>query len=80
MSTSVVSIGQQVAMTQNVVYALPAQQVLFFCDAASATIEQSTDVGFTAAKALTLSSGQANVAGGFIRCTTGNVTVFVKTI
>lgn len=80
MSTFVVPLGRQLSMVQNTVYALPARQVLFFCDGSSPTIEQSTDVAFTAAKALTLASGQAEVAGGFVRCTTGNVTVYVKTI
>ena len=75
--TTVLTPGFQLSMVQNTIYALPARRALFFHDG-SQTFEQSTDVAFTAAKALTLSSGQAEVAGGFMRTTTGAATVWLK--
>ena len=73
-----ISTGQQVALTQNTVYALPGRKVTLFCDAAAPTFEQSTDLAFTLPKAVTLTNGQADLAAGFIRCTSGNVTVWLK--
>ena len=69
MPTQLLSVGYPQVITQNVIYALPARRCLLFTDGVAPTIQQSTDVGFTANIALTLASGQAEVAGGFIRCT-----------
>ena len=79
MPTTVISAGPPFEMTQNVVYALPASRCFLFCDVAAATFEQSGSVDMTPAVGLTLDANeQAEVAGGFIRCTSGNVTVVVK--
>lgn len=78
MATPLLLSGIPTLMAQNLVFALPARRCLFFTDAAAPTIQQSTDVGFTNNIVLTLSSGAAEVAGAFIRCTTGNITVLVK--
>lgn len=69
MPTELLTIGPIHVLTQNTVYALPATRCLLFTDGVAPTIQQSADVAFTANVALTLTSGQAEVAGGFIRCT-----------
>jgi hypothetical protein len=74
-----ITVGRVLALTQNVVYALPAQRVLLFTDATTPTIQQSLTEAFTANVAVTLSGGQAELAGGFIRCTSGNISVIIKT-
>ena len=79
MPTQYMQLNVPFVMTQNVIYALPARRLQLFTDATTPTIQQSTDVAFAANAALTLTSGQAEVAGGFIRCTTGNINVVVKT-
>lgn len=61
---------------QNVIYALPPRRVLLFSDAATPTFFQSTTEAFTASIAVVLTNGQAELAGGFIRCTSatpGNI-------
>lgn len=78
MPTSYIQIGPPFAMTQNVIYAVPGRRCLLMCDTGAATIQQSNDVAFSANAALTLSSGQAEIAGGFIRCTSGNVNVTLR--
>jgi hypothetical protein len=78
MPTTTLATGYQITMTQNTVYALPGRKVTLFCDAAAPTFEQSTDLAFTLAKAVTLTNGQAILAGGFVRCTSGNVTVWLR--
>lgn len=79
MPTNVVPIGRQLTMVQNTVYALPARECIVFTEG-SDTLTVSTDVAFTANKALTLTNGQAETAAGFIRCTTGTPTIWVKVI
>lgn len=69
MPTNYIQMNVPFVMAQNVIYALPARRCLLFTDGTAPTIQQSTDVAFTASAALTLASGQAEVAGGFIRCT-----------
>lgn len=78
MPTELLPIGPIVTLLQNVIYALPASRCLLFTDGAAPTLQQSTTVGFTANVALVLTNGQAEVSGGFIRCTnlaTCNVTL-----
>lgn len=69
------TIGPELTMTQNVVYALPARLVFI---KSSAAIE----VGDTSAATFGALTGAnttgVNVAGGFVRCTTGNAIVRVK--
>lgn len=79
MPTQYIQIGPVFDVVQNTIYALPNRRCLLMTDGAAATIQQSTDVAFTANAALTLSSGQAEVAGGFMRCTSGNIRVSLKT-
>lgn len=79
MPTEVISIGPVFTMTQNVIYSLPAPKVLLFTDAVMPTIQQSTDVAFTANVAVVLTAGQAELAGGFIRLiTAGPIRVVLK--
>lgn len=78
MPTELLSIGPPTAMVQNQIYALPASRVLLFTDAAAPTIQQSNTVAFTANVAVALTNGQMELAGGFIRCTSGNITVTLK--
>lgn len=76
--TTVLPIGRQFTFVQNTVYALPARKCTLFTEG-SDTFTVSTDVAFTASKALTLTNGQADTSAGFVRCTTGTPTVFIKT-
>lgn len=69
MPTQLLPLGPLVTMLANVVYALPAVQCVLFTDAAAPTIAQSSSVSFTLTSPLTLTNGQASVAGGFIRAT-----------
>jgi hypothetical protein len=78
MPTAVLTYGVPTALVQNTVYALPANRAIFFTDATTPTVQQSYDVAFTANAVLTLVSGQAEVAGGFIRSTAGNINCVLK--
>lgn len=78
MPTEVLSIGYPIPIVQNTIYALPARRVLLFSDAAAPTFFQSNTVAFTVSVAVALANGQAELAGGFIRCTSaapGNITL-----
>jgi hypothetical protein len=69
MPTELLPIGYPVTMVQNIVYAAPVVRCMLFSQSGG-TIEQSNEVGFSTAKALTLdTNNQAEVAGGFIRQT-----------
>ena len=78
MPTELLSIGYPIPITQNQIYALPAKRVLMFTDATGPTFFQSNTLAFTASIAVTLVNGQAELAGGFLRCTSatpGNITL-----
>jgi hypothetical protein len=76
--TQYIQIGPVFDMVQNTIYAIPGRRCLLFTDGVAAAIQQSTDVGFTANVVATLVIGQAEVAGGFVRCTSGNVRATLK--
>jgi hypothetical protein len=69
MATELLPLGPVAVMTQNTIFALPASRCLLFTDGVAPTIQQSTTVAFTANVAVTLTGGQAELAGGFIRQT-----------
>jgi hypothetical protein len=69
MPVQLLPVGTPVTMLANVVYALPAVNVTLFTDAAAPTIAQSNTSAFTANAAVTLTGGQATLAGGFLRAT-----------
>lgn len=56
-------------ITQNTIFALPAKRVLMFSPDAAPTFFQSNDSAFATSIAVTLTAGQAELAGGFLRCT-----------
>lgn len=76
--TELISVGQPFAMIQNTVYALPSSRSVIFCETTTAIIQMSNLVAFTTSASVTLTNGQASVAGLFIRCTSGTVNVVVK--
>lgn len=79
MPTVLISIGPTITLVQNQIYALPASRCLLFTEAAAPTIQQSNDITFAVNKAVTLdTNNQAEVAGGWIRCTSGNINVTLK--
>jgi hypothetical protein len=79
MPTTLLSAGVPTAIIQNQIYALPPVRCLLYCDTAAATFEQSNTVTMTLATALTPDANeQIEVAGGFLRCTSGNVIVTLK--
>ena len=70
--------GVQTAITQNTIYALPSVRTRLFTTTA-ATIQQSNDPAFGASATVTLTEGTSQeLAGGFIRCTSGNITISLK--
>jgi len=69
MPTILLPLGTPVTLLANVVYALPAVKATLFTDAPAPTITQSGTSAFTANSAVTLTAGQAVVAGGYIRAT-----------
>jgi hypothetical protein len=69
MATTLLPLGTITTIVQNEVMALPASRCLLFTDGAAPTLQQSTTQAFTANVAVTLTGGQAELAGGFIRCT-----------
>jgi hypothetical protein len=68
MPTETLSCGPIWSMIQNVVYALPASRCLLLTTGAP-TLQQANDLAMTAPVAVTLTGGQAELAGGFLRCT-----------
>ena len=79
MPTELISLGPVTTLTQNVVYALPVSRALLTCDTAAATFVQSNDPAFGVSVPLAISAaGEAEVGGGFIKCTSGNVKVAIK--
>lgn len=80
MATELLSQGYPLTLVQNQIYALPSRRCLLFSQSGG-TIEQSNEVGFSTAKAVTLdTNNQAEVAGGFIRQTAaaGGLVVTLK--
>lgn len=81
MATRLLSIGYVQSVAQNEILALPARRCLFFTDAAAPTIQQANDVAFATPLALTLTNGEAEVGGGFLRVTSaGPVNVMLKAL
>ena len=79
MPTNTLSCGPVQSMVQNTIYALPPVKCTLFTDATTPTIQQSLTSTFTANVVLTLTSGQSEVVGGFIRCTSaGPINVILK--
>ena len=76
--TTLLSVGYVQPMVQNQVYALPARHCKLFTDTAAATLVQSDTLAFTVSVTLTLTDGQADVAGGFIKCTSGAINISLK--
>jgi len=69
MPTLVIPLGPPTTLLQNVVYALPAVQCTLFTDTTTPALQQSNTGAFTANVALTLTNGQVQVVGGFLRAT-----------
>lgn len=74
------SIGYPQTLTRNVIYALPGRRCLLFCDTAGAALEQSNTDVMTADVNMTLTDGQHEVAGGFIRSTAADAIVILKAL
>ena len=69
MAMQLLSIGYPQVIVQNTIYALPARRVVMFSQDAAPTFFQSNDPAFATSVAVALTNGQAELAGGFIRCT-----------
>lgn len=79
--TQQLSIGYAQPITQNTVFALPARRVLMMSQDAAPTFLQSNDVSFAVSVAVVLSNGQAELAGGFLKCTSAAPgPIFLKSI
>lgn len=76
MPTELVPLGIPFALIQGTVYALPACRCLMF--SVGATFEQAANVIFAVPSAVVFTNGQAELAGGFIRCTAGPSLVTFK--
>jgi hypothetical protein len=67
------------AVVQNTIYALPPRESTIFTDTVGATIQSEADSTFGQPIAITLTEGRAKVGGGgFLRCTSGNINVWVS--
>lgn len=77
MPTELLPLGRPVSLAQNAVYALPARRCILFTTG-TPTILQANVVAMTAPVTVTLSGGQAEVAGPFIQCTSGAIIVTLK--
>jgi len=79
MPTQLLSPGSPVTLLQNVVYGLPVVQCTLFTDTTTPALQQSNTATFTANVALTLTNGQVQVVGGFLRATAvGGALVVLK--
>lgn len=78
MPTEAISIGPVWTLNQNQIYALPGVACILFTDAATPTFQQSNSLAFTNNVPVTLVGGAATVSGGWIRCTSGTVSVTLK--
>jgi len=79
MPTNTLATGQIHSLVQNTVYALPPVRCMLFTDATTPTLQQSLTAAFTANVAVTLTAGQSECNGGFIRLTTaGPINVILK--
>ena len=79
MPTASLATGQIHSLVQNTVYALPPVQCVLYTDATTPTLQQSLTSTFTANTAVTLTTGQAEVNGGFLRLTSaGPINVILK--
>lgn len=78
MPTNKLNFGSN-SLVQNTIYALPAKRVLLFTDGAAPTLQQSTDLAFTLNVAVTLTGGQAELGGGFLKMTSATpINVYLK--
>jgi hypothetical protein len=76
--TTILLIGVNNVLTQNVVYALPTRRCLATTDATSPTIVVSDTQAFTASATITLSTNnQFETSGGFIKSTGGDINLFL---
>jgi hypothetical protein len=81
MPTQLLSVGYPQPITQNTIFALPSRRVRMFSPDAGATFFQANDVSFAVSVAVTLVDGMADLAGGFLRCTSANPTIItLKTL
>lgn len=71
MATELLPIGPPTTLVANQIYALPAVKCTLFTTG-TPTITTGNVVD-TVATAVTLTGGQATLAGGFLKCTTGIV-------
>lgn len=75
------SISYPQTLLQNVIYALPARRTLLFSDGAGAAFDVATEETMAVhIGPLTLVDGMHDMAGAFIRCTSGDVRVALKPI
>jgi hypothetical protein len=74
MPTEVLRRGVVTAITQNVIYALPASTVYLQAEAAVEVSLQAT----TNFATLAASTTGATTSAAFVRCTTGNTNIIVK--
>ena len=78
MPTQLLALGIN-SVIQNQVYALPNRRCLLFTDTAAATLFQSNTEAFTLSTAITLTNSEAEVGGGFLKCTSaGPILVTLK--
>jgi len=70
--------GVITTLTQSVIYALPPKRCLLY--ASTGTFTVSNDSAMVTSTAITVdTNNQAELAAAFIRCTTSDISVVVKT-
>lgn len=76
MPVPLINLGEVFVMTQNLVYAMPQIQTMLMCDTGGAVFEKATKSDFVLNSSVNLTNGFSLMpGGGFIRCTSGNVSV-----
>ena len=71
MATQAITIGPVHTLVTNQVYALPGSATTLYTDSAAPALEQSNVIDFATKSTVTLTNGMAQVAGAFLRATSG---------
>jgi hypothetical protein len=74
MPREALTIGPAHTLVEDVIYALPTPKVTIHSDTA---LEVDVDITFSSSQTVNANTPTV-VAGGFVRCTTGDATVFLK--
>jgi hypothetical protein len=78
MPVQLLSFATPYTLQTNMVYALPAGHCTVFCADASPALEQSALFDFSTKASVSVTAGKTDVAGLFLRCTSGNPVIVLN--